>query len=531
MMTTPSDAQHTQLRHSWNDATFSDVITLRLPPAGFTFAQVDQCDRAVKASEIGRLRGVKAQARGVTDPRIVLFSLLAEDRGVSEVFPAVDTHTEAGEQLYSANSFLTYTLRVLLARNQLRFDGQTWSAVVPDSARGWKNRSSATLALLSSERRLYACDGLGRRISNPVAFQDFDTRRDLVPLGRLGFLREFVWRSRPRAAFNTAFFLLEHDDYFSHHSALGEGYNLYVADSVILRPPLYRRAAFYQAADGRWHTGYLSLQDVTIRLPDGTVMVPKGCKLQGLPFNLDPVTGAEVAAYTRASGLANTGQPLRRTPTERGRVEFTVVDTRIVSHKRGGGLAIPQNGLVLSFSPSAFPAEAFPGEGLHRVRYGFAREEQYGMRQAIQAGPMLVRNGHVAVSAESLVDEEFRPTPLGASDTDEMGIVPTDYPDDVDRTRAGRIGLGVDGKGGLVVVAVPGTERGTLREQADSAGATLVELAEFLVQAGAVDALNLDGGGSTHLFYMGGLATIPGARLGMPGVCFERMVPDIGVFW
>ena len=41
--------------------------------------------------------------------------------------------------------------------------------------------------------------------------------------------------------------------------------------------------------------------------------------------------------------------------------------------------------------------------------------------------------------------------------------------------------------------------------------------------------INLDGGGSTQLFYRGGLATAPGSRYGLPGVQFERMVPAIGV--
>jgi len=63
----------------------------------------------------------------------------------------------------------------------------------------------------------------------------------------------------------------------------------------------------------------------------------------------------------------------------------------------------------------------------------------------------------------------------------------------------------------------------------DSHGATLTELADLLAQAGAVDAINLDGGGSTQLFYLGGLTTPAGGRYGMPGVHFERMVPVAGV--
>jgi hypothetical protein len=140
-----------------------------------------------------------------------------------------------------------------------------------------------------------------------------------------------------------------------------------------------------------------------------------------------------------------------------------------------------------------------------------------------------MKDGQIALTADSLANEEFWPTPPQQGDDSLMGVVPTDYPMDTDRTRAGRIGLGVDARNQLVVVAVPGTERGTHRPEIDSAGATLLELAKLLAEAGAVDGINLDGGGSTQLFYQGGLATAPGNRYRLPGVQFERMVPSIGV--
>ena len=134
------------------------------------------------------------------------------------------------------------------------------------------------------------------------------------------------------------------------------------------------------------------------------------------------------------------------------------------------------------------------------------------------------------LSSTSLTEEEFWPTPTGYTGLSDIGVAPTDYPDDVDHTLAGRIGLGADEQGRLIVVAVPGTERGAQRPGVDSSGATLAELAELLAQAGAVDAINLDGGGSTQVFYMGGLTTTPGNRYGMFGVTFERMVPSVGIF-
>ncbi len=521
--------QHTRTRQNWDDGTFTDVSTLHFPAQNFAFAELEQRERTVKLSQITHLYSVKARARGVTDPRIVAFARLERDRAASETFPGIDPHTESGEQLYSANSLITYTLRTLLARGWLRYDGGEWLPTVPDAEPRWRDRARAVLALLACDERLYLGGALGHRRPTLAAGEDFDIRRCLAPVDRLGFLREFVWRERPRVAFNASYFLLEHDDFFSHHSALGESYNLYVRDGAVLRPPLYRRAAFYQSAAGRWQTGYFSLADVSITLPGGIVLVPQGSKLPGLSFSLDPGDSAEVAVYTRASGLKTRARPLRHTPTEAKRIEFTIVDTRIVGRKTGGGLDIPQNGLVLSFAPGALPPGAIPGEGLPGVQYGFASQTHHAIRQAIQVGPMLLRGGQIVTSPTSLADEQFWPTPLGCTALDDAGIVPTDYPDDVDRTRAGRIGLGVDSQGRLIVVAAPSAERGTHIPGVDSHGATLAELAGLLAQAGVIDAINLDGGGSTHLFFRGGLVTPAGGRYGMPGVHFERMTPTVGV--
>ncbi len=48
-------------------------------------------------------------------------------------------------------------------------------------------------------------------------------------------------------------------------------------------------------------------------------------------------------------------------------------------------------------------------------------------------------------------------------------------------------------------------------------------------QATGGGADNLDGGGSSQLFFLGGATTVPGNRLGLQAVHYERMVPSIGV--
>lgn len=528
------DIEKIQSRIHWGDGTFSDYTLLRFPPAGFRFLDIDQQAPQVKLRDAAYLRWVKAIARGETTPRIVVFLRLERDRPVSELFPDLHCHTEAGEELLSANSLITHTLRTLLGRGWLRYERSGWQVTVPAKEAAWRQRGEAVLALLENEGRLRLEMGPGVRPPDTVDFDDFAVSLNLIPVGRQAFPRDLVWRERPRIAFNTAFFLLEHNDFFSFHSALGEPYGLFVRDGVIQRPALYRRGAIFQQASGQWQTGMFSLEDVSLVLPDGTVLASKSLHLQMatesrvLPFALN--VRAEVTAYTRIYGTATQGHVLGRTPIEGRRVELTIIDQRIVGWKAGGGLAIPQNGFVLSFAKGVLAPDALAAlRARPVVSYRFMREKHQDIVQALQVGPLLVRGGRSAITATCLAEEEFWVDRLGEDGQMQIGVVPTEFPDDVDRTRAGRVGLGVDREGKLVVVGAVGVERKAKHLEADSHGVTLTELADLLVDAGAVEAVNLDGGGSTQVFFLGGLATVAGGRLGLPGVQYERMVPSVGI--
>ena len=529
------DIDKIQDRIHWGDGAFSDYTLLRFPSAGFRFLDIDQQDPQVKLKDAAYLRWVKAIARGETTPRIVAFLRLERDRPVSELFP--DTalcHTEAGEELLSANSLITHTLRTLLGRGWLRYERGHWQVATPAREAAWRQRGEAVLGLLEREGRLRLELGPGVHPPDAVDFEDFAVMLNLIPIGRLAFPRDLVWRERPRIAFNTAFFLLEHNDFFSFHSALGESYGLFVQDGVIQRPPLYRRSAIFQRANGQWQTGMFSLEDVSIALPGGMVLMSESHSPQTMTgshiFSFALNTQAEVTVYTRLYGTASQGRVLGRTPIEGGRVELTIIDKRIVGWKAGGGLEIPQNGFVLSFFQGILASEALATlRARPLVSYRFMRGEHQDIVQALQVGPLLVQGGRSVITATRLAEEEFWVDREYADGRVEIGVVPTEFPDDVDRTRAGRVGLGVDREGKLVVVGAAGVERKARRLEADSHGITLAELADLLADAGVVEAVNLDGGGSTQVFFLGGLATVAGGRLGLAGVQYERMAPSVGM--
>ena len=150
------------------------------------------------------------------------------------------------------------------------------------------------------------------------------------------------------------------------------------------------------------------------------------------------------------------------------------------------------------------------------------------MTEGIQTGPLLIQNGGSVLKNDIFSQEQFW---ISRSINDEfvLGLVPSDYPTDIDKTRAGRVGIGVDVQGDIIVIVVSGVNSGFNLNNTDSSGVTLLELCNLLLKAGAVAAINLDGGGSSQLFFEGGLATIPGDRRGLSGIFYERMIPSAGI--
>ena len=106
----------------------------------------------------------------------------------------------------------------------------------------------------------------------------------------------------------------------------------------------------------------------------------------------------------------------------------------------------------------------------------------------VQAGPLLVADGAIVFDAEA--DREGFSAGAGQFDSD---ITAGRYP---------RAALGVSSES-LVTVACDGR-----RSNVDG-GLSLLELAEAMVELGAENAINLDGGGSTTLVHRGHLLNRP----------------------
>jgi hypothetical protein len=112
----------------------------------------------------------------------------------------------------------------------------------------------------------------------------------------------------------------------------------------------------------------------------------------------------------------------------------------------------------------------------------------------LQAGPLLVHDG------AAVADD--------ASDPEGFSAAAAQFDSDITAGRYPRAALGISDDE-LIAVACDGRSRG-------DAGLSLAELAGLLVDLGAREAINLDGGGSTSLVCEGELRNRPRAEFGVP---------------
>ncbi|HEX8235090.1 MAG TPA: phosphodiester glycosidase family protein [Abditibacteriaceae bacterium] len=152
-----------------------------------------------------------------------------------------------------------------------------------------------------------------------------------------------------------------------------------------------------------------------------------------------------------------------------GEMAVVVKDGSVVGKPGGGGVHIHQEGFTLIASGAARP-------WLDKVQRGQRASLKIqpvgweGFSTALGGGPRLLNNGRVEVTA---LEEAFR------ADV-RVGLGP-------------RTALGIDRSGRYIIAVVDG------RQKFHSTGLTLTEMAYTMQKLGAVDALNLDGGGSTVL--------------------------------
>ena len=192
------------------------------------------------------------------------------------------------------------------------------------------------------------------------------------------------------------------------------------------------------------------------------------------PLNADGIT-----IYSRRWGpstrtdVATTEVSLQLAPTANGALPSGTSAVAVGPARAGGNLAIPAGHVVLSGRGAGASAlEAMSARARGAAVLNVSVE---GMVSAIGGSPQLLQNGKLHY--------------------------PADNPDDFTQARHPRTVVGITPTGEMLLVTADG--RGA------SAGLTLLEAANLLAGLGAVDAMNLDGGGSTTFVTGGAVRNVP----------------------
>jgi hypothetical protein len=166
------------------------------------------------------------------------------------------------------------------------------------------------------------------------------------------------------------------------------------------------------------------------------------------------------------------------------RVNVDVIATAASDPSLALGAVIPTGGAVISASGPAGDWLARSVRAGDKLTIRFDLKSEFGrswntVMEAVGGGPCLVKGGEVYVDAPS---QKFKPSFYAA--------------------RHPRTAAGVTATGELLLVTVDG-------RQWISRGVTLNEMAQIMKSFGAVDAINLDGGGSTTLSIKGIVSNSP----------------------
>ncbi|MFB6290321.1 MAG: phosphodiester glycosidase family protein [Candidatus Bipolaricaulia bacterium] len=374
--------------------------------------------------------------------------------------------TDSGEVLLSPHSRVVHTLREALNRGQLFLkDGK----LVSDD--------DASAGLIDS---LYQNDNIYVE-STPSDRKKLQFKTQLVPVtDNCGFTSQL--RYSHEILMNSSFFLLEPSDMKSIHSLFCQAYGLVMDQGEILHPPLFPRGALLRGKSGS-KVEVLSIKDVDIRIGGTKFRISDNCEV-----------------FTRFE--------TDRSPEDSDKTHVGIVNDRVVSYKEGGGLQVPDAGFVLTIEKSQFSKLDPSSQVKYSWREGLG---QISPNWGIQVGPVLYKDGSARHTFGKEAFSESHP--------------PTVFPYNWNQTPAARLALAITEEEEPLILAVEGCNDSDYYAGFDSRGATLEDLVELLNENNIKCALNLDGGGSTSLYFKGGSCIKKADRRKLPGVAYERPVP------
>ena len=200
------------------------------------------------------------------------------------------------------------------------------------------------------------------------------------------------------------------------------------------------------------------------------------------------------ACYELNSEIQNASSAVMYTPAYGASVAFTANGTAVTvdggviqsvqAVQAGGSMAIPSNGYVMHFGPeytsTSYYKEPTVGTAVTLVPELFRPDESGftldGVTEIVSGSPRLVKNGEICMT----LDEGFNESRFTTASTS-------------------RTALGKLSNGKLIIVSTN--------------AATIQQMRELMLQLGCVEAVNLDGGGSTSFACQGQIIRSPGRKL------------------
>ena len=158
-----------------------------------------------------------------------------------------------------------------------------------------------------------------------------------------------------------------------------------------------------------------------------------------------------------------------------------LVEDNVITKASANPIDIPQNGYVLSGPKSVLHPLLDKKDAKLTIK---TNPEWKNVKHIISGGPYLVKDGEVFVDMTA----------------EKLGAISGRNP---------RSAIGYTADNNLILVAVDGRE-------GSSIGMTLMELGNFMKSIGCINAINLDGGGSTVMYVNGQVVNNPAQRGGIP---------------
>lgn len=258
-------------------------------------------------------------------------------------------------------------------------------------------------------------------------------------------VREMVARHQAIAGINGSFFKQD----------MGIPLGHLIIDEELIASSLFHRVTLGIAKDNTFRMGRFVVYG-ELTLPGGEVLT------------LDTINQPRIRPDQSVLYTAHWGAFSPEVPSGFVAVQLENHRVRAVSENRP--LPIPEEGYVI-LGPKTSMLQALmelPPQKEVAVQF-FSEPDWSEVRHAMGGGPYLLKEKEVFVDTKA---EQF------------TFLQPN--------VRAPRSAVGITGSGQLLMVTVDG-------RQADSVGLTLYELALLMKELGAVEAMNLDGGGSTQM--------------------------------